>query len=673
MEGEKIEMCKSLIEWFKTLNLKAPHSNAEQLSDGEALAQALNQFSPDSFTDSWLSKIRSDCGSNWRLKMSNMKKVIEGVYDYYTDILNYTLSEYPRPDAQKIAEKADMIELERLLQLILGCAVNCVDKQDYITQIMELEESLQQNIMRALQDLESTLQGSSPSRNSISMVNFDLKLLQDERDALAQKCFESEKKIVLLIEEKAIIQQELTKLQMEMEKHENLATIGDDGTSLGPMVPGSARYNDLRRQLELLKDELLQSETAREDLKMKTQQQDKELITLQQKIDELTQNTAEFSQLKDELDILRESNDKLKVYETQLITYKKKLEDHNDLKKQIKMLEDRSAEYLQQNSAFEEDAKKFATVKGQVELYKKEIQELHSKLDDELSKNDKLEFTKKNLESNLSALQMAKESLLKERDNLRETVDELKCGHLSSRKENDNTMSKELQSPGLIEKIERLEAENKALREGQGGQTALAQLLDDANKRNDNLREQLKSANEEVLSLKMDYASIEIPTTSKSIEMDRHLKQLIELNEQKTCQLEEVLHKNTQLQAKIIKLESTVTAREQELLMFDAKYKKCVEKAKEIIKNLDPRFATIVDNIGLEKNHQDPEAQSKTGMSEMEEHLMAVAYYKLGVNAQRDAVDAKLAMLMGQGQTFLSRQRQSAPRKPQTTSTFKSK
>lgn len=50
MESGKNEMCKSLIEWFKTLKLKAPHSNAEELSDGVALAQALNQFAPDSFS-----------------------------------------------------------------------------------------------------------------------------------------------------------------------------------------------------------------------------------------------------------------------------------------------------------------------------------------------------------------------------------------------------------------------------------------------------------------------------------------------------------------------------------------------------------------------------------------------------------------------------------------------
>lgn len=147
------------------------------------------------FKDIWLSKIKTDVNSNWRLKMSNLKKVIEGLYDYYSDVLNYSLTEFPRPDAMKIAEKCDLIEMERLLQLVLGCAVNCSSKQDYIRQIMCLEESLQANIMRALQDLESSWQGSSMSRNSISIANFDYKMLQEDRDQIAQKCFELEKKV----------------------------------------------------------------------------------------------------------------------------------------------------------------------------------------------------------------------------------------------------------------------------------------------------------------------------------------------------------------------------------------------------------------------------------------------------------------------------------------------
>ncbi|CAD7078856.1 unnamed protein product [Hermetia illucens] len=657
MESEKIELCKSLIEWFKVLNLSAPHSNPTELSDGVALAQALAQIAPETFTESWLSKIKVDVGTNWRLKVSNLKKVIEGIFDFYNDALNLNLIEFERPDALKIAEKIDQIQLGRLLQLVLGCAVNCAEKQTYITQIMQLEESLQRNIMRALQDLENAWQGASPSRSSLSIANFDLKILQEERDALAQKCYESEKQITLLLEEKSTMQLEISKLQNEMRRLENPTVIGDDGMSIGPVQPGSARYNELRRQLDLLKDELIQSETSREDLRSKTIQQEKEISMLQQKVDELSKTTSELSQLKDELDIVREANEKLKISEAHLATYKKKLEDYNDLKKQIKMLEERSAEYLRQNTEFEEDSKKYSTLKGQVELYKKEIQELHAKLDNEMSKIVKLEFDNKNLESQVTALQRTKDSLLAERDALRETIDELRCGEIS---ESGNTVSKELLSPALKDKIERLEAENKALREGQGGQTALAQLLDDANKRNENLREQLKHSNERILSLTQ--ASQSDDPTLKGAELAKQLKQVIELNEQKAIQLDEA-------HTRIAQVESTLATREQELVAFEAKYRKCVEKAKEVIKSFDPRVASVLETNLLDKS-SDVESEHKAGMTAQEEKLMATAFYKFGLKCQRDAVDAKLSLLMGQGQSFLARQRQSAPRKS-LTSTYK--
>ncbi|XP_067621862.1 protein hook isoform X2 [Eurosta solidaginis] len=657
---ERGDMCQSLIEWFNTLNLSAPHSNLEELSDGVALAQALNQFAPDVFT-----------GINWRLRMSNLKKVIEGVYDYYSDVLSYSLADFPRPDAQRIAEKCDPGELERLLQLVLGCAVNCAAKQDYIRQIMCLEESLQANIMRALQDLESTWHGDCPSRSSSSIANFDYKILQEERDALAQKCFESDKKILLLIEEKSNLQQELNKLQHDVHRLENTtAEIGDDGVSLGPVQAGSVRYSELRRQLDRMKEDLIQSDAAREDLKLKVQQQEKEIQTIQQRNDELIKNTSELMQLKDEVDVLRESNDKLKECEIQLETYKKRLEEYNDLKKHIKILEERSADYVQQIMQFEEDAKKSATFKGQVELFKNKIQDLHSQLDGEMSKNLKLEFDNKNLETNISELQRAKESLLKERDNLREALDELKCGQLSTSSSslNGNTMSKELQPTALVEKLHRLELENKALREGQGGQTALTQLLDDASKRNENLREQLKSANERILSL--SHASQSGDPNLKEFEFGKQIKQLMELNEQKTLQLEESVSQNVSLQSKITQLESTLSTREQELLACDTKYRKCVTKAKEVIKHLDPNMASVIE-VSLLERPQDSEDEPKPRMSTAEEQLMTTAFYRLGVNAQRDAVDAKLALLMGQGQTFLARQRQSAPRK--SLATFKNK
>lgn len=50
-------------------------------------------------------------------------------------------------------EQTDTHELGRLLQLILGCAVNCEDKQEYIQIIMSMEESVQHVVMNAIQEV----------------------------------------------------------------------------------------------------------------------------------------------------------------------------------------------------------------------------------------------------------------------------------------------------------------------------------------------------------------------------------------------------------------------------------------------------------------------------------------------------------------------------------------
>lgn len=52
--------------------------------------------------------------------VSNLKKIIETVTDYYSEVLNIQLTEFISPNVMKIGEKADQCELGRFLQLILG-------------------------------------------------------------------------------------------------------------------------------------------------------------------------------------------------------------------------------------------------------------------------------------------------------------------------------------------------------------------------------------------------------------------------------------------------------------------------------------------------------------------------------------------------------------------------
>lgn len=240
--------------------------------------------------------------------MSNLKKTLESVFEYYGDVLNISLNEFIRPDVQRIAEKNNQIELGRLIQLVLGnfsprcpffmnscdimkllnflgVAINCSTKSEHIRQIMELEESLQRNIMQAIQEIETTYLGAMASKTGASITTVDTKAVQGDRDRLAQRCHEAERQIEILLDEKLLLQQEVSRLQGEVESYGSPnRLIGDDGQSLGPMLPGSNRYNDLRRQLDALKDDLLQAEAQRDDFKIKSIQLEEEIVGLKFKL-----------------------------------------------------------------------------------------------------------------------------------------------------------------------------------------------------------------------------------------------------------------------------------------------------------------------------------------------------------------------------------------------------
>lgn len=52
-----------------------------------------------------------------------------------------------------IAENANEVELSRLLQLVLGCAVTCDRKEFFIERIMSMEKSIQLILMNAIQEV----------------------------------------------------------------------------------------------------------------------------------------------------------------------------------------------------------------------------------------------------------------------------------------------------------------------------------------------------------------------------------------------------------------------------------------------------------------------------------------------------------------------------------------
>ena len=86
-----------------------------------------------------------------------MKKILQSLTEYYNDVLNHSLSGFALPKLNTIYESESNaeidIELSHLLQLVLGCAVNCDHKSDFIGKIMEMNEYTQHMLMNAIQEV----------------------------------------------------------------------------------------------------------------------------------------------------------------------------------------------------------------------------------------------------------------------------------------------------------------------------------------------------------------------------------------------------------------------------------------------------------------------------------------------------------------------------------------
>jgi len=89
--------------------------------------------------------INRECGSNWLLKSTNLKLLLQQLSLFYTNELERDASSaISSVDVNSIARDADEEALHVLLELLLGCAVQCENKGQFIQQIMTLAPQEQQ-------------------------------------------------------------------------------------------------------------------------------------------------------------------------------------------------------------------------------------------------------------------------------------------------------------------------------------------------------------------------------------------------------------------------------------------------------------------------------------------------------------------------------------------------
>merc|ERR1719336_3405721 len=124
---------------------------------------------------------------------------------------------------------------------------------------------------------------------------------------------------------------------------------------------------------------------------------------------------------------------------------------------------------------------------------------------------------------------------------------------------------------------------------------------------------------------------------------------------------------------KITQLTETLQKKDAEINRMEERYKKYIDKAKSVIKTLDPKHnpnaAPEVSALRAQLVEKDKvidelerETEKAKAIREMEESMMASAFYDLSMKLHRGAVEDRLKNL-SQGNSFLARQRQVNTRK----------
>ncbi|XP_042249082.1 protein Hook homolog 2 isoform X2 [Thunnus albacares] len=697
MSLDKAELCDSLLTWLQTFQVPSCNSKHD-LTSGVAIAHVLHRIDPSWFNETWLGRIKEESGANWRLKVSNLKKILKSMLEYYHDVLGHQVSDDHLPDVNLIGEMGDVTELGKLVQLVLGCAVSCEKKQEQIQQIMTLEESVQHVVMTAIQELLSKEPSSEPGSPETygdfdyqSRKYYFLSEEADEKEDLSQRCRDLEHQLSLALEEKSSLQTETRSLKEKLSRCDSLDTSTTAITGKKLLL--------LQSQMEQLQEENYRLENSRDDMRVRGEILEREVTDLQLRNEELTSLAQEAQALKDEMDILRHSSDRVNQLEALVETYKRKLEDLGDLRRQVRLLEERNTVYMQRTCELEEELRRANAVRNQLDTYKRQAHELHTKHSAEAMKAEKWQFEYKNLHDKYDALLKEKERLISERDTLRETNDELRCAQVQQRClsgagglcDSDATvgnLAAEIMPTELKETVVRLQSENKMLcvqeetyrqklvevqaelEEAQRSKNA----LETQNRLNQQQISELRSQVEELQRALQEQDSKTEDSSLLKKKLEEHLEKLHEAHsdlQKKREVIDDLEPKvDSNMAKKIDELQEILRKKDEDMKQMEERYKRYVEKARTVIKTLDPKQqpVTVTPDVQALRNqltekerkiqHLEHDYEKSRARHDQEEKLIITAWYNMGMALHQKVSGERLGH-SNQAMSFLAQQRQS--------------
>ncbi|PIO25223.1 hypothetical protein AB205_0010940, partial [Aquarana catesbeiana] len=418
----------------------------------------------------------------------------------------------------------------------------------------------------------------------------------------------------------------------------------------------------------------------------------KKMLLLQSQIEQLQEENY------------RHSSDRVGKLESLVESYKKKLEDLGDLRRQVKLLEERNTVYMQRTCQLEDELHKAHASRSQVEGLSRQfhfqtlqIQELHKKHSSESLRAEKWQFEFQTLKEKYEALQKEKERLLMERDSLRETNEELRCSHLqqtclvqgdvllSGPSPPMENLAAEILPAEVKETVIRLQQENKMLciqeASYQERLTELQNLLEESNRGRNRQESENRLNQQQIQELRAQVEDLQrqLREQGTRAEDSSHLKRKLEEHLDKLHDAHSELQKKREyietlepkadlnMSKKVDELQQILRQKEEDMRAMEERYKRYVEKARTVIKTLEPRPQNYTPpEIQALKNqlqekqtrirHLENDFEKTKSQRDQEEKLIISAWYNMGMALQQKVTDDRTQVPSG-AQSFLAQQR----------------
>ncbi|PNJ79812.1 girdin isoform X4 [Pongo pygmaeus] len=617
-------MTSPLVTWVKTFGPLAAGNGTNldeyvALVDGVFLNQVMLQINPKLESQRVNKKVNNDAS----LRMQNLSILVRQIKFYYQETLQQLIM-MSLPNVLIIGKnpfsEQGTEEVKKLLLLLLGCAVQCQKKEEFIERIQGLDFDTKAAVAAHIQEvthnqenvfdlqwMEVTDMSQEDIEPLLKNMALHLKRLIDERDEHSETIIElSEERDGLHFLPHASSSAQSPCGSPGMKRTESRQHLSVE------LADAKAKIRRLRQELEEKTEQLL-------DCKQELEQMEIELKRLQQENMNLLSDARSARMYRDELDALREKAMRVDKLESEVSRYKERLHDIEFYKARVEELKEDNQVLLETKTMLEDQLEGTRARSDKLHELEKENLQLKAKLHDmEMERDMDRKKIEELMEENMT-LEMAQKQSMDESLHLGWELEQIsRTSELSEAPQKSlGHEVNELTSSRLL----KLEMENQSLTK------TVEELRTTVDSVEGNASKILKIEKEnQRLSKKVEILENEIVQEKQSLQNCQNLSK--DLMKEK-AQLEktiETLRENSERQIKILEQENehlnqTVSSlRQRSQISAEARVKD-IEKENKILHESIKETSSKLSKIEFEKRQIKKELEHYKEKGERAEEL----------------------------------------------------